>query len=418
MIESVSARLRDKIAELPDLPGVYIFKDEQGNILYIGKAKSLKKRLQSYFVHFYHSKTQVLLSKVNDIEYVILPSESQAQLLEASLIKEKQPPYNVSLKDDKYFPYIRITDEEFPMVCIYRKKMSKPKDNSLYFGPYTNAKLLRQALKTIRKIFGFRSCRKMPKQACLYYRIKMCPAPCENKISPEGYRDIIQQIKTFLESRYEELLDTLYAKMKKWAQKKKFEEAAKIRDQIYALSVIQQSKPGNIGFCALEDLKDLLGLERLPLRIEAFDISNISGKEACGSLVSFYKGLPDKKNYRRFRIKTLESINDYAMLREVIRRRYTRLVKENLPLPDLILIDGGKAHLSVVEEEIKGLGLEIPLLSIAKDRENIYVKNKTQPIKLQKDTSALNLIRYIRDEAHRFAQTYHHLLRRKKILGR
>lgn len=411
-------KLKNIIANMPAVSGVYIFKDTTGKILYIGKAKSLKKRVQSYFSRPLDSKTQVMVSKIAAIEYRLTPSEAQAQILEASLIKDNQPPYNIDLKDDKSFPWIRITHEEFPVVSIMRRKRRQNNDRSLYFGPYVNVKLLRQAAKVMRKIFGFRSCKNLPRKACLYWRLKLCPAPCIHKINARDYQEIIQRIKLFLESKYEELIQNLIQKMHEAARAKNFEEAAKIRDQIDALSAIGQVKAGFTSIDDLEDLKNLLKLNKLPERIEAFDISNISGKEAAGSMVSFYKGMPDKSNYRRFRIKTVESIDDYKMLEEVVHRRYARLVEEKLPLPDLVLIDGGKPHLLAADKEIKKLGVEIPLVSIAKDKENIYTRDKIRPIKLKFDTPALNLIRRIRDEAHRFAVSYHHVLRRKKIIGK
>jgi len=410
--------LKEKVASLPDASGVYIFKDGRGNILYIGKAKSLKRRVQSYFSRFLSSKTQALVSRIEDIEYLLSPSDAQAQLLEASLIKAKLPPYNISLKDDKSFPLVRITQEDFPLVSICRKKGQRAKDPALYFGPYTNVRLLRQALKTIRRIFGFRSCRILPKQACLYYRLNLCPAPCIGKINKGLYAEIIEAIEMFLESKDEELLARLYAKMKKEAQGKNFEDAARIRDQINALSSLGQGSKQCPSGNELEGLKDLLCLDKLPRRIEAFDISNISGTHATGSLVSFFQGRPDKNNYRRFRIKTVKGSDDYAMLREVVRRRYSRLKAEKLALPDLILIDGGRAHLLAAEEVINSLGLNIPLASIAKDKENIYLPAEARPIRLAADTPALNLVRRIRDEAHRFAIKYHHLLRKKKLIGK
>jgi len=409
--------IQEKIKQIPEAAGVYLFKDARTDIIYIGKAKSLKKRVQSYFSRSLSSKTQAMVSKIADIEYRLTPTESQAQLLEASLIKDKQPPYNTSLKDDKSFPLIRITHEDFPIVSVCRRKKPQKKDISLYFGPYTNAQLLRQALKVIRRVFGFRSCRTLPKKACLYGRIKLCPAPCIGKISSSEYKEIIKNIILFLDAQYEELLGSLSKKMNKAASQKRFEEAAKIRDQISALGIIGNKATGSPGFSQLEDLKNLLDLDNLPKRIEAFDISNISGREACGSLVSFYKGEPDKNNYRRFRIKTVETINDYKMLAEVVKRRYCGSLKEKLALPDLILIDGGKSHLLTADKQLGKLGLKIPLVSIAKDRENIYIKEKARPIKLDSDTPALNLIRRVRDEAHRFALAYHHVLRRKKTIG-
>jgi excinuclease ABC subunit C len=414
----MSKELKNKISSLPDSPGVYIFKDSEGKMLYIGKAKSLKKRVQSYFSRLLSTKTQVLVSKIADIEYRLTPSESQAQILEAALVKQHQPQYNISLKDDKSFPLIRIGDEEFSVVSICRRKKPKDLETALYFGPYTNVGLLRQAMKTIRRIFGFRSCKILPKKICLYGRINLCPAPCIGKISPLQYKEIIKNIILLLDSNYADLMDRLYSRMKEAAGQKRFEEAAQLRDQINTLAVITDTSKEFAGFSQTEELQNLLRLDKTPERIEAFDISNISGKEACGSMVSFYMGKPDKNNYRRFRIKTVARIDDYKMLTEVLRRRYSRLLRENLTSPDLILIDGGRSHLHVANRELGRLGLKIPLISIAKDRENIYVRGKRHPIRFTQEAPALNLLRRIRDEAHRFALSYHHVLRRKKILGK
>lgn len=410
--------LKNIIADMPNVPGVYIFKDAVGNILYIGKAKALKKRVQSYFIGPLDAKTQIMVSKIRDIEYRLTPSEAQAQILEAALIKDNQPPYNIDLKDDKSFPWVRITAEEFPVISIMRRKYLRENDCSLYFGPYTNVKLLRRAIKVVRKIFGFRSCKNLPSEACLYSRLRLCPAPCIKKINPVDYQEIIHRIELFLESKYEELIKDLGERMQRLVAARNFEEAAKVRDQINALSSIGQPRGSLTSISESEDLRNLLKLNKLPQRIEAFDISNLSGKEASGSMVSFFKGLPDKNNYRRFRIKSVEGIDDYEMLAEVVRRRYSRLLEEKLPLPDLVLIDGGRAHLLVADKEIKTLGIQISLVSIAKKEEHIYTKERIQPIKLKSDTPALNLIRRIRDEAHRFARAYHHLLHRKKIIGK
>jgi excinuclease ABC subunit C len=357
-----------------------------------------------------------MVAKIADIEYRLTPQEAQAQILEASLIKQYQPQYNISLKDDKTFPWIKISDEEFPLVSICRRKKIDLDDKASYFGPYTNVDLLRQAFKLMRRVFAFRSCKILPKEPCLYYRLKLCPAPCAGKIDSRQYKDIIYQIRMFLDYKYEELLDVLGRKMREAVAESRFEEAAKIRDQINALGAIGNSSARAISLNELEDLKALAGLPHPPYRIEAFDISNIQGKSPCGSMVSFYKGKADKNNYRRFLIKTVSGIDDYKMIAEVVSRRYFRLVDERLKLPDLILIDGGKQHLLVALRELEKLKLNIPLISIAKDRENIYTKDKDNPIKLEADTPALNLIRRIRDEAHRFAIRYHRLLRKKKLL--
>jgi excinuclease ABC subunit C len=299
-------------------------------------------------------------------------------------------------------------------ICRNKKASRGKHDTAVYFGPYTNAALLRQAFKVMRRIFGFRSCKTLPKEPCLYYRLRLCPAPCAGIISAARYREIICEIELFLDSRHEELIERLTGAMNKAAAKQRFEEAGKLRDQISALSAVWSEPSERKSADELEDLRRLLSLSRLPERIEAFDISNISGTSATGSLVSFFRGVPDKNNYRRFRIKTVSGINDYDMMREVVRRRYRRLIDERRRLPDLVLIDGGKQHLEAAQDELRNLGLSLPLASIAKERENIYTAGSEIPVQLPFDTPALNLIRRIRDEAHRFAVTYHRLLRKKK----
>ncbi|MFH0855900.1 MAG: GIY-YIG nuclease family protein [Candidatus Omnitrophota bacterium] len=407
--------LRAKIGKVPDASGVYLMKDNAGRVIYVGKAKSLKKRLNSYFGRLLDTKTMMLMSHVAGIEYRLTPTESLALLLEAGLIHKYEPKYNVSLRDDKSFPLVKITHEEFPAVCITRKKED---DGAAYFGPYASAGLLREALKIIRKHFPYRSCRHLPAKACIYYRIGLSPAPCIGKIDKKEYARTIKNVSLILEGKTDLLVKKLLRAMQLKARARAFEEAARIRDQVNALSAISQNYAGMASQEGLEDLRKLLRLKRLPERIEAFDISNISGKEACGSMASFYRGLPDKNNYRRFRIKTVNLIDDYGMLAEVVRRRYLRLVEEKLLLPDLAIIDGGRAHLSVAAREISLLGLNIPLASIAKGKEHIYAQGRAKPIKLTQDTPALNLIRCVRDEAHRFAVAYHHILRRKKIIGK
>jgi excinuclease ABC subunit C len=236
-------------------------------------------------------------------------------------------------------------------------------------------------------------------------------------VSRPEYADILKDIKLFLESKYEDLIDKISFEMRHAAQERRFEDAAKLRDRLFALSAIGKDKVHFTSADELEDLKNLAGLKVLPLRIEGFDISNISGQEATGSMVSFYKGAPDKNNYRRFKIKTVTGIDDYAMIREVVRRRYSRLVRENAAMPDLVLIDGGKQHFMAAQDELFKLGLDTALLSIAKEDENLYIKGKPDFVRLRHDTPALNLIRRVRDESHRFARAYHHLLHKKKVLG-
>jgi len=406
-------RLKEKVVSAPDSPGVYLMKDKSGKVIYIGKAKSLKKRLSTYLGPGPEAKTAAVVSNALDIEFRFTRTEGLALLLEAALIHKYKPRYNVALRDDKSFPFVKITDEEFPAVCITRQVET---DRARYFGPYTNSKLLRQALKVIRKYFPYRSCRKMPKVPCIYYRIGLSPAPCAGKINKAEYAGTIKSISLILEGKSDTLIKKLTKEMHLAARQRNFEEAAVLRDKILSLSSLGSEY--HLPQTGLSDLRELLGLKQLPMRIEGFDVSDIYGKEACASMVSFQDGSPDKGNYRRFRIKAVEGIDDYAMVREAVARRYSRLIKEGLPLPDLILIDGGKAHLLTAQRELMKLGLKVPLVSIAKEEENIYTTARLKPLRLSHDTPALNLIRRVRNEAHRFALSYHHILRRKRMLGR
>ncbi|MDD5044015.1 MAG: excinuclease ABC subunit UvrC [Candidatus Omnitrophica bacterium] len=408
--------LENKIKALPESSGVYIFKDKAGKILYIGKAANLKKRVSSYFTRYLSDKNQRMVSQAADIEYILTPSEAQAELKEAAMIKDNLPRYNVALKDDKSFPLIRISDEAYPQIAICRRAKKSALDRARYFGPYTNAKLLRQALKTIRRIFGFRSCKRLPRDPCLYYRLNLCPGPCAGHISIPAYREIIANVILFLEGKQETLVKKLAEQMKKLSAEKKYEAAALIRDQVSALASIKKEFSENDFISGLDELMHKLKLPKLPERVEAFDISNISGQEATGSMVSFLKGTPDKNNYRRFRIKTVKGTNDYAMLAEVVRRRYARLKEGGKALPDLILIDGGRQHLLTAERQLLSLGLEIPMISLAKEKEHIYALSRREPLSLPADSKALHLVQHIRDEAHRFALSYHHVLRRKKLI--
>jgi excinuclease ABC subunit C len=409
-------KLREKILSAPDSPGVYLMFDRKAQTLYVGKAKSLKKRLLNYLGKDLTGKTQALMNKVVDLEFRRTSSEAMALLMEFKLIHKFKPRYNISLKDDKSYPFVRISQEVFPLIQIVRKK---EKSGSRYLGPYTDVKLLKSVLKIIRHEFAYRSCKHLPKKSCIYYRINLCPAPCLGKIARKEYRHLIDNIVLILEGKGDLLIRKLTESMRERSVARDFEAAARIRDQIVNLSRISDQADDSNRKNELELIKASLDLERLPVRIEGFDISNISGHQAVGSMVSFYNGRADKNNYRRFRIKSVTGINDYKMLAEVLARRYTRLLKENKPLPDLLLIDGGKGHLLTAVAQLEALNLHIPLVSIAKEKENIY---SSQPgklaVTLPKDGAALNLIRRIRDEAHRFALAYHHLLRKKALIGR
>ena len=412
--------IKKKVGVLPDCPGVYLMKDKNAGIIYIGKAVSLRKRVASYFdknrtekvpgtsqttvfrkVPGTFCKTDVLMQNVFDIDYIRTASEEEALLLEAALVKERQPKFNVMLKDDKRYPLLKLTlNEKFPRLVIARRRKS---GGAMYFGPYTNAKLLRRALGLMRRIFPLRVCRTMPKTPCLNYHIGQCIAPCLDKTNSAAYRNVVNDLILFLKGRKKELLVNLSKRMKEASKNKDFEEAARLRDQIQALSSVGKETlawPRQAGLFSSE-------------RIEGFDISDVSGKEAVGSMVSFLNGKPDKSNYRRFRIKTVFAVDDYKMMQEIIRRRYKRLLRENGPLPAIIIIDGGKGHVSAARAVLDELHLaNVKLFGIAKKEDKIYSSTGEEHI-----TGELRrVIQRVRDEAHRFAQGYHHILRRKKLL--
>ncbi|MFH1478678.1 MAG: excinuclease ABC subunit UvrC [Candidatus Omnitrophota bacterium] len=408
--------LKEKIASVPRSPGVYLMKDAKGDILYIGKAKDLSKRVGSYFQGSRpkNIRLMTLLEKICDLDYIVTTSEEEALLYEANLIKENKPKYNIELKDDKSFPFLKLTiNERFPRLSITRKKID---DGAKYFGPYTRVKLLRNALSILKSIFPLRTCKKMPKRVCLSYHIGQCLGPCVDKINKDGYREIVGQLILFLEGKKPRLMRELTEKMNRLSREKRFEEATVIRNRISALSEVpgkrlrEKSSWGDVSI----KLKKLIKLPRLPIKIEAFDVSNIQGKDPTGSMVYFYNGRPDKSNYRRFRIKGVTCVDDYSMIREIVRRRYTRLKDEKRDLPDLVIIDGGKGHLKAGYEELLRLNLtRIPIIAIAKKEEKIYTLNSKIPLDINRDSQVLYFIQEIRDEAHRFAIKYHHSLRKK-----
>ena len=409
--------IKEKLRGVPDQPGVYIFKDAGGKVLYVGKASSLRNRVRSYFQRSkdHGPRIGALVNNIRGIDWITTATEAEALLYESNLIKEYQPKYNVDLRDSKTYPLIKITmSEKFPRVMTARGRKS---DGSLYFGPYTDAALLRAAIKAIRQIFMFRTCASLPKKACVYDDLGLCSAPCEGRISKEGYGEKIKEVILFIEGKKGELIKKLTEKMRRLAGEEKFEEAAEARNQIEALSTAVHKRAG-IGAAALGELAGVLGLKKIPARIEAFDISNIKGEEACGSMVTFRDGRSEKSKYRMFKIREVEGQDDYAMMREVVRRRYTGSLKEKHPVPDLIIIDGGRGHLSAAANEIRAAGLkDVPIIGIAKVFEHIYTLDRDLPVALPPSSKALQLIQRIRDESHRFAIRYHHILRRKALVG-
>jgi len=541
--QSFPPKLIEKIHSAPTDPGCYIYRNSAGKIIYIGKAKNIRNRVKSYFVNGYKEpKTAALVSHIADVEFILTNSEIEALILENTLIKTHRPKYNIFFRDDKTYPYVRITNEPFPQVFLTRNVI---RDGSKYFGPYTDSRLLRDTLEIIKNIFPIRNCkhRLIAKninrgqiKVCLDYHINKCEGPCQRLVSVEEYNRMIGQVMAFLNGRTEEAIEYFKDKMKTASANMQFESAAACRDKIailknysnrqavelndcldrdlvavlkeaenccaiifrvrqgkligrnsfflegtknygysnivrdlilryydnattlpsevlvnnlpdekrvleswltsqkgnkvtiiqpqrgdkarlmqmairnaeLCLSELQLKQSQKIDFIpkSLQSLQNELGLKQIPHRIEAFDISNIRGKFAVGSMITFINATAKTSEYRRFKIKTVTGSNDYAMIAEVVQRRYTRLIREKNILPDLILIDGGKGQLKTAVSVLNELNLSnIPLIGLAKRLEEVFIPNQDEPVMLPRNSVALSLLQRIRDEAHRFAIT-------------
>jgi excinuclease ABC subunit C len=551
-----STYLTEQLRGLPTSPGVYLMKDAEGNILYVGKAANLRHRVGSYFGagQKLTPKLQRMVSKVNDLDYFVTGSEQEALILELNLIKRHHPSYNVRLKDDKTFPYLKIDlSADWPRVHITRRLEA---DGGRYFGPFASARSVRQTLKLIKGIFPFRSCSKPitgTDRPCLEYHIGHCLAPCIGAASREEYAEVIKQVILFLEGKQERVVRQLKSKMNKAAEALDYEKAARLRDQIQAVdrvvegqriattvkgeqdviafaqdkdqayvqvffirsgkligresfllqgtryeepgqimasfikqfyassphippllllqhpvedmamieSWLQGKRGGKVNIqvprrgnkrqlmkivaenaqqgleqlkikqlasptalsAALEEIKRELRLPRLPSRLEGYDISDIQGMAAVGSMVVFDKGKPKSSHYRRFRIKTVSAANDYAMLQEVLRRRFKRASVASASdtwaiLPDLVLIDGGKGQLSAARGAMEEMGAgSVPVASLAKENEEIFTPQRSEPIILPRSSPGLQLLQRLRDEAHRFALGYHQRVHKRETFA-
>ena len=427
---------RAKVRKFPTTPGVYLMKDAAGRVLYVGKAVNLRSRAGSYFskAAALDRRTADLVSLIRDIDFIPTDSEVDALLTEARLIKDVQPPFNQELKGDKTFPYLELTlREDFPRVEFTRKP--QPRGTKLY-GPFTNAKKLRGAIAALQKIFRFRTCSLDIEESderwkwfrpCLLYSINQCTAPCNLRISKEEYRRDIERLKLFLDGKKQKLLDELRGEMEEASRNLKFEKASRVRDQLKLLENL--SLRGNLDehvqpeVFFIDPRKGLAGLQKIfklpapPRRIEGVDIAHLGGGETVASLVQFIDGLPFKHGYKRFKIRTVEGVDDFASIREVVGRRLSRLAREGESFPDLLLIDGGIGQLNAALEAMQTIGAKPPFtISLAKQQEEVYVPGEPEPRRLSRHSYALRLLQYVRDEAHRFAQHYHHLLRRKSTL--
>jgi excinuclease ABC subunit C len=540
-----SVKFPEEIKHLPLLPGVYIMKGEKGKVLYIGKAKSLRKRVSSY-THPSDVKTLSLKRKIKFVEFIVVNSEEEALLLENNLIKKFKPPFNIRLVDDENYPYIKITNEEYPrLMKVYRIRGQ----NGEYFGPFPHGKAVDLTIKAIRKIFPIRTCNikisdDKTIEPCLLYRIGLCSAPCAHKIAQADYLQIVESLKDFLRGDSDKIIRKLSSEMEKAKRNLEFERAAIYRDQIKSILSLMEKQnvvsEKNVSFDAvavykkrtlaslvkmsvrhgklvssypfmlnapmkstigeiieeffmqnyfhgnfrkiyvkeklpnkstlekflsernntdirilsargtlqknvlemaeknarvqldsyierrrllkekelLENVKDVLGLSRIPFRIEGYDISNVSGQDAVGSMVVFTNGKPDKNQYRKFKIKFVEGPNDFAMLKEVLFRRFKRGTRDKFSktMPDLLLIDGGKGQLDSAIAIKRLLGVDVNIASLAKKEELIFVEGKDAPIRLSRRSEVLKLMQRVRDESHRFAKKYFTTLHNSGIL--
>ncbi len=429
--------IRKTVAAMPKVPGVYLMKDADGRVLYVGKAKDLRSRVSSYFqpaadlLNTRGPDICRMVASVVDIDHIECESEVDALLKEARLIKDIQPPHNAALKDGKTFPYIEITTrDDFPGVFVTRTPRLK---GSKLYGPFPSVAVIRDAVNAMQKAFKFRTCeldiredddKRRFFRPCLLHAINQCTAPCADLVSKEDYKKDIERLKNFLASKRTPLLRQLTKEMEAASQEKRFEDAADLRDRIKAIKSLELS--GDVREDVqpevfyvdprkgLEKLADLLGLEAPPRSMECMDIAHLQGRETVGSVICFIDGKPFKPGYRRFKIQTVTGVDDYASIKEVITRRYRYAAGGEELFPDVILIDGGLGQLHAGLDAFSEMDIRPPMvISLAKREEEIYIQAKTAPVRLARNNAALRILQSMRDEAHRFAQHYHHQLRKK-----
>jgi excinuclease ABC subunit C len=425
----------EKVKTFPLTPGVYLMKDVTGNVIYVGKAKALRSRAGSYFHKEAATdpRTCELVKHIADIDFIPCETEVDALLREARLVKDIRPKFNRDLKDGKSFPYIQIrTREEFPRVEITRTPRRR---GVRLYGPFLSKAKLKDAVNVLQKVLKFRTCGLDIKsddnrwrwfRPCLLHSIRQCTAPCNFRVSRDDYRKQIRKLVMVLEGRTAKMFARMEAEMKAASAAMQFEKAARIRDEIAALKKLElrgdqdkhvqpevfhiDPKKGLIG------LRKVLGLTRTPRSIEGVDIAHLGGEDTVASLVAFIDGLPFKDGYRKFKIKSVQGVDDFASMREVISRRFKRLHDEDGVFPDILLIDGGKGQLNAAMDAFRALGITPPtVISLAKQEEEIFRPGEAESIKLSRHSAALRLLQYVRDEAHRFAQHYLHTLRNRRL---
>jgi excinuclease ABC subunit C len=427
-----------KVKTFPQAPGVYLMKDDAGRVIYVGKAKNLRSRAGSYFLKgaAEDQRTATWVREIADIDYVLCDSEVDALLMESRLIKDIQPKNNKEQKDDKTFPYLMITTrDEFPRVEVTRE----PKDKGVkLYGPFASAGALRGAIQVLQKIFRFRTCTLDISESderwnwfrpCLLASINQCTAPCNFRISKEDYRRDIKRLQTFLEGGKKRLLKEMHDEMQTASKSLDFERAAVLRDEINMLERLEER--GELDTHAqpevfyidpkkgLAGLRKVLDLPDTPRVIEGVDIAHLGGGETVASLVQFIDGLPFKPGYRRFRIQGVDGIDDFRSIYEVVSRRFRRLSDDGDTFPDILLIDGGKGQLNAAMAAFRDQEITPPtVISLAKREEEIFRPGNSESLKLSRGAYALRLLQYVRDESHRFAQHYHHILRSKSTFNR
>lgn len=414
--------IKRQIAKLPKEPGIYKFFDKNGKLIYLGKSVSIKKRVQSYFAaKDLGPKTNKLVENIAMIGCIKVFSEFEALLLESELIRENKPFYNVIAKDDKSPIYIRITKGEVPLVLTTRKSNITQKD--YVKGPFPSAKTTYAILKMIRRIFPYCT-HKKDKKTCLYFHLGLCPEPYRSEETKAAYRGVVAKIKKLLTGKSQTLIRDLVREMKDFSKAQKYEEAAKVKKQIENLQYLtttyhtprefleHPTLVDDLTLIRLKDFQKVIGLKKLPKRIECYDISNISGTNATGSMVVMTGGKVDKGQYRKFKIKFKHTPDDYEMMREVLARR----IKNDWPRPDVMIIDGGRGQLNTALSVINKYKYPTTVISLAKRLEEIYTSGKVLPLSLPKESPARQLAQEIRDEAHRFAITYHRNLRSKSFI--
>ena len=427
-----------KVKKFPQKPGVYLMKDIAGVVIYIGKAKNLRSRAGSYFLKAAaeDQRTASWIQEIADIDFVQCDSEVDALLMESRLIKDIQPKNNKDLKDDKTFPYLMITTrDEFPRVEVTREPRSK---GVKLYGPFPSAGALRGAIQVLQKIFKFRTCTLDISESdekwnwfrpCLLASINQCTAPCNFRISKEEYKRDIKHLQTFLDGGKKKLLKEMHNEMQSASKALDFERAAVLRDEINMLERLEER--GELDTHAqpevfyidpkkgLTGLRKVLELDKTPRIIEGVDIAHLGGGETVASLVQFIDGLPFKPGYRRYRIKDVKGVDDFRSIYEVVSRRFRRLSDEGDSFPDILLIDGGKGQLSSAMAAFRDQDIAPPtVISLAKRDEEIFRPGISEPLRLSKSAFALRLLQYVRDESHRFAQHYHHILRSKSTFDR